>query len=102
MSSETCNNVTENGDHTDTNGHPNEPNSQNLTVDQKYETMVAKIQRRKQMMCSWPQQKKLLKLAVYLKCQVGGQLRFLYVSFIYSNVVFNFAGRIMQMCRLES
>lgn len=45
-------------------------NQQNLTVDQKHETMVAKIQRKKQLMCSWPMQKKLLKLAVYLKCQV--------------------------------
>ncbi len=47
-----------------------EGNQQNLTVDQKYETMIAKIQRRKQHMCSWPMQKKLLKLAIYLKCQV--------------------------------
>lgn len=45
-------------------------NQQNLAVDQKHETMIAKIQRKKQVMCSWPMQKKLLKLAVYLKCQV--------------------------------
>lgn len=47
-----------------------ENNSQNLTIDQKHESMVAKIRRRKQVMCSWPMQKKLLKLSVYLKCQV--------------------------------
>lgn len=70
--------MSNNGDATPnhtTNGTESKPevvegNSQNLTVDQKYETMVARIQRRKQHMCSWPTQKKLLKLAVYLKCQV--------------------------------
>lgn len=46
-----------------------ENSSQNLTIDQKHESMVAKIRRRKQVMCSWPMQKKLLKLSVYLKCQ---------------------------------
>lgn len=61
----------ENGGNTETNAPSIEGNPQNLTVDQKYETMVARIQRRKQLMCSWPQQKKLLKLAVYLKCQVS-------------------------------
>lgn len=45
-------------------------NPQNLTLDQKYESMVAKIQKRKQLMCTWPMQKKLLKLATYVKCQV--------------------------------
>lgn len=98
MSSENCDNVTENGDHARTKGDPKEPNSQNLTVDQKYETMVAKIQRRKQLMCSWPQQKKLLKLAVYLKCQViiiRKRRKFISIFWPSRNGIFYFAGGIM-------
>lgn len=73
-----------------------EGNKQNLTVEQKPDSLITRIQRRKQLMFSWPMQKKLLKLAVYLECQVNFFLISSYFGFDKMYVTFYiFLGRIL-------